>query len=280
MTEIDALYDPAQLVHEIADYCGEPAPNVRQRFDTEMGNPTSTVRSECAHFGVTPHVFDARMIHFYADSDAFIYETLVESMSPYRFGKWSKILEFIQNERKSSKESTWVLVYGDSVGNDSLHLSLLGYNVVYHELDSYCSRFAHRRFASRGLSIADLSETREKSFDFVICLEVLEHVPEPAQLVMELSKLTARDGFCIVSDGFSLLDDRFPTHLASNSRYIGKTVDLFGSVGMRLFWRDSDDKPYVFTHHAGPRYTVRSWAYSGPWWHVRRRLNRWLRRAG
>jgi hypothetical protein len=81
----------------------------------------------------------------------------------------------------------------------------------------------------------------------VICFEVAEHVPNPPQLVAELARLTARTGYCIFSEAFGLLKPQYPTHLASNLRYVAKADEMFREQGMRVAWRDRDNKPIVYT---------------------------------
>jgi SAM-dependent methyltransferase len=123
----------------------------------------------------------------------------------------------------------------------------MGFNVFYHDYDGYCSRFAKQRFQKRNLTIQSFSPNDTREFDYVICFEVAEHVPNPPELVAELSKLTAPDGYCIFSESFGLLKPIFPTHLASNLKYVGKADELFKQHKMNVAWRDEHDKPIVYT---------------------------------
>lgn len=60
----------------------------------------------------------------------------------------------------------------------------------------------------------------DKSFDVVLCTEVLEHVPDPAMAVRELSRLVKEGGQLILTAPFSSLTHFAPYHYVSGlSRY-------------------------------------------------------------
>lgn len=240
------LYDIEKIAEEIIAYTGRDEAEVWRRLALELQQNGTNVVAETARFGVTPHVFDDNLIKFYMESDGFIYETCVESCNPYRMSKWLNIAKFIRQQCKSPGDCD-ILLYGDSVGSDSIFLSRMGFNVYYHDFDSYCSRFAKERFRKRGLGVHSFQPADSRQFHFVICFEVAEHVPNPPELIEELVKLTAKDGYCIFSESFGLLDPQFPTHLASNAIYIKKADSMFLLAGMHVAWRDLHEKPIVYT---------------------------------
>jgi 2-polyprenyl-3-methyl-5-hydroxy-6-metoxy-1,4-benzoquinol methylase len=240
------IYDINIIAQEIIDYTGQTETEVWKRLARELDRNGTNVMAETRRFGVTPHVFDENLIKFYTESDGFIYETCVESRHPYRMAKWLKIAEFIGQTSKP-KEKCDVLLYGDSVGNDSIFLRRMGFNVFYHDYDGYCSRFAKERFKRRNLFIQSFSPNTVREFDYIVCFEVAEHVPDPIALVAELAKLTAPNGYCIFSESFGLLKEQFPTHLASNLKYVGQADEMFRQQDMYVAWRDEHDKPIVYT---------------------------------
>jgi SAM-dependent methyltransferase len=240
------IYDINTIAEEIMAYTGQSELTVWKRLAQELHQNGANVVAEALRFGVTPHVFDDKLIQFYTESDGFIYETCVESRHPFRLSKWVKIAEFIGQTSKPRNQCD-ILLYGDSVGNDSIFLKRMGFNVFYHDYDGYCSRFAKTRFKRRNLSIQSFSPNDTREFDFVVCFEVAEHVPNPPELVAELTRLTAPDGYCIFSESFGLLMPQYPTHLASNLKYVGKADKMFRQHGMRVAWRDPHNKPIVFT---------------------------------
>jgi len=223
---------------------------VWRRLALELQQNGTNVVVEAERFGVTPHVFDENLIRFYSESDGFIYETCIESRNPNRMSKWLTIARFISEQSKTPGECD-ILLYGDSVGNDSIFLRRMGFNVYYHDFDSYCSRFAKERFQKRNLTVHTFQPGESRTFDFVVCFEVAEHVPNPPELIAELARLTVKDGFCIFSESFGLLGPQFPTHLASNAIYVKKADSMFREQGMHVAWRDVHEKPIVYTRLGG-----------------------------
>jgi len=245
----NSLYKLEIIAKEIIDFTKADESEVWRRLCLEIEKPGYNVSLRAKEYNVTPHKFNNSMIKFYEESDGFIYETLIESRSPNRANKWLNIVRFILSTTKSFTSSTKILMYGDSVGSDSIFLKKLGFDVYYHDFDSYCSEFADYRFQKRGLEIKKFSDCAVKEFDFVICLEVAEHSPDPVDLIQKLSILTSEVGYCIFSEAFWLLTPDFPTHLKSNEKYVGKIDDLFKEVGMNVVWRDVDDKPIIYSKH-------------------------------
>lgn len=240
------LYDLEKIAREIIAYTGQSEAEVWRRLALELQQNGTNVVAETARFGVTPHIFDDNLIKFYTESDGFIYETCIESRNPHRMSKWFGIVNFLRQQYELPGEHD-ILVYGDSVGSDSIFLSRMGFNVFYHDFDSYCSRFAKARFQKRNLPIHSFRPGDSRQFDCVICFEVAEHVPNPPELIEELAQLTAPDGYCIFSESFGLLDPNYPTHLASNAKYIKMADSMFQQNGMHVAWRDVHEKPIVYT---------------------------------
>ena len=244
------LYNIETMAEEIIAYTGEPEAQVWRRLALELHRPGANVNAEIARFGVTPHVFSDNLIRFYTESDGFIYETCIGSSTPFRIKKWLKIAGLYQ-EKCKSPDQCHILLYGDSIGNDSIFLGRMGFNVYYHDFDSYCSRFAKERFRKRNLVVHDFQPNEPRKFDFIICFEVAEHVPNPPELIEELAKLTAPDGYCIFSEAFGMIEPSVPTHLASNAQYVRKADSLFAQHGMHVAWRDLHEKPIVYTRLRG-----------------------------
>lgn len=242
------LYDIGGMAEEIVAFTGLSELEVYQRLCRELNETGWNVRKECQRFGVTSHVFTPEMVEFYRESNGFIFETLVESQNRDRKKKWFQIIRFLFGVCNNRPEDVTVLLYGDSVGSDSIFLKQLGFKVTYHDYESLCSDFAVFRFRKRNLEISKKSQHKgDKTYDFVICMEVAEHVPYPDQLVTELKSLMRPlIGFCIFSEAFSLLTDNYPTHLRENIAYAGRTDEMFQEVGLYPVWQDRHRKPVVY----------------------------------
>lgn len=253
MKRVEAdLYDIERIAFEIASFTGEAEGAVWKRLCLEMTNPGHNVRQSAKEYKVTPHIFDDNLLRLYRESDGFIYESLVESINPFRRKKWTALVDFLISHAGRSLSETAVLVYGDSVGSDSIYLADLNFDVYYHDFESHCSRFARKRFADRGLNVKTYSGAREDGFDYMICLEVAEHVPDPISFIAELRAVLKPNGLLAFSEAFGLVNENFPTHLACNMKYKGMTDSLFRSQGLHIFWRDYHDKPIVFVN--GPAF--------------------------
>jgi 2-polyprenyl-3-methyl-5-hydroxy-6-metoxy-1,4-benzoquinol methylase len=242
------LYDLNSIVAEIVSFTAYKELEVWKRACFEMLRTGYNVEMRARQYGVTPHVFDDKMIELYRNSDGFIFETLLETLNAFRMKKWLNIVNFVLAETHDAS-SMRILIYGDSVGSDSIFLKYLGYDVYYHDFDSYCSKFAFKRFADRKLVIKRLSDHSDTLYDFIICLEVAEHVPDPCELIKGLGSLLKPSGYCIFSESFDLIDKYYPTHLQSNLKYKGKIDSIFEKQGMYVVWRDVHNKPIIYSRN-------------------------------
>jgi SAM-dependent methyltransferase len=93
--------------------------------------------------------------------------------------------------------------------------------------------------------LTDPGEISAESFDAVVCLDVLEHVPDPPAFVRMIAGCLREGGRLIVHAPFYMIHPAYPTHLKANRRYSGR-VSLYTGAGLRLvdgraFWN-----PLVF----------------------------------
>jgi len=137
-----------------------------------------------------------------------------------------------------------ILTIGDGVGFGSLYLSQCGHEVTYSELSEKCLRFARQLFelTSEPVHVLDnLNGIEAGGYDIVLCLDVLEHVPEPSELVKQFARYLRPGGILIVHAPFYYVSRANSTHLDSNRRYSGDIRNLYGKRGFsledgRLFW--------------------------------------------
>lgn len=235
------LADDPSLVALIAEITGQPTEVVAWRLEQEQKDIGSNVREEMRLRGIPPYVWSDRLIGFYAETDAFLYESLVwnRTMEKNQTRKW--IAEYLHADFGRPART---LIYGDGLGFDSLYLAQAGHDVSYFEVSRDCVRFAQSIFKSAGASIRmlDALEAIEpEGFDVVVCLDVLEHVPDPPVVVGQLVSALRPGGRLIVHAPFSYVAPSVVTHLRANMTYSGDLSRLYTPYGLRpidgrFFW--------------------------------------------
>jgi len=130
-----------------------------------------------------------------------------------------------------------ILMYGDGLGIDSFYLTQAGHRVESFEVSQACVRFAETIFAAGGIDVRIhrvLDELPPEHFDVLICLDVLEHIPDPPALVEQLSQTIRPGGCMIVHAPFFYVHPAVCTHLRSNRKYSGDIRRLYSRAGLRL----------------------------------------------
>jgi hypothetical protein len=77
-------------------------------------------------------------------------------------------------------------------------------------------------------------------------MDVLEHVPRPAEVVQKFARWLNPGGLLFVNAPFFLVSPDFPTHLDGNRRYSG-SLSLYRREGFRLVDGSLDWAPLAFT---------------------------------
>lgn len=74
----------------------------------------------------------------------------------------------------------------------------------------------------------------------VVCLEVLEHLPDPIRYIKLISNLIKTNGVCYITESFDAVYPWFPTHLARYLIYAYKTPFLFLRENLKLNYYPND----------------------------------------
>jgi len=235
------LDDDRFLIETIANLTGCPADEVCRRLVAEHRSLGENVRRGLAAAGLPLHAWSDGLPAFYERSDAFLYETTVWNRcgSKCQLRRW--IAEFLRTELPHGGR---VLCYGDGLGYDSLYLAQAGHDVTYDEVSARCRQFASAVIARDGVRVRGLASPQPltpESFDAIVCLDVLEHVPDPPELVRRLASLLRRGGTLVVHAPFFYVSPAVGTHLRSNLRYSGDWRRLYAPqqlvpVAGAFFW--------------------------------------------
>jgi SAM-dependent methyltransferase len=221
-----------RLARRIAAVTEVEVAEALRRLRHEHEDVGSNVREDLARRRIVPHVWSDALAHFYETTDAFFYELVVWNRSTEKTRQREWILDRF---RRRFPHVRTVLMYGDGLGFDGVFLRRAGYTVTCFEVSPLYREFAEHVFADAGVSVEwiDREELLQgRTFDAIVCLDVLEHVPDPPQLTARLVDLLAPEGMLVVHAPFWHVTADSQTHLRTNRRYSGDICHLYSSVGL------------------------------------------------
>lgn len=232
------LRDDEKVVGWISEITGENPKGVLWRLREEYSDCGSNVRRAFLDAGLWPFEWTDTLVKFYKETDAFLYELVIWNMNAHkrRMRRW--IRKYLE---KWCREGAKVLCIGDGLGLDSAYFAQLGYEVTYFENCGYSLKFAEKVFAETDGDIrvvADEAQIEDGFYDAVICLDVLEHVPDVEGFVARVGRYLCQGGKLIVHAPFYMVHKGKPTHLRTNRQYSG-SMSLYRKNGFRLI----DGKP-------------------------------------
>lgn len=229
----DSLRSLAKTASWISELTGEDSASVRERLREEFERPGTNVARSFKEAGLKRYSWSDDLIRFYETTDAFLYELVIWNRNRIKRQMRRWVAKRVGN---LGGESCEVLSIGDGLGFDSLHLAQSGHRVTYFEVPGYSESFARRVFDEAGESITvltDPSEIPQGRFDVVVCLDVLEHVPDPPGMVASIASYLREGGLLIVHAPFYMIHPANPTHLEANRRYSG-SLSLYQKQNFRL----------------------------------------------
>ncbi len=222
-----ALDDNAFFVQLISQITDQDPDQVRQRFVNEHRCLGTNVRQAMTERELPFHEWSDRLVAFYEETDVFLFESLAWNRTPAKQDIRHWTVDFLAGRSTAAQN---VLIYGDGLGFDSLALAQAGQRVTYFEVSERCQQFAQAMFQREGVSINILNDPEaieREAYDAVVCLDVLEHVPDPPQLVQELSRAIRVGGALISHAPFYLVHPSMATHLRANIQYSGNCDRLY-----------------------------------------------------
>ena len=243
--ELAVLKDSEFALSLLVEATQQDLGTVKQRLQREEASIGTNVLDALQQWGIPPSKWDNRLEAFYEKTDAFLFETLTWNRTPQKQGLREWIAGFLAKDQKPGAR---VLTFGDGLGFDALYLARCGYDVTYYEKSQVCARFC-AQMAKReevGVShIADAGKISHGTYDVATCLDVLEHVPNPPQLVAQLAGYLKPGGRLIVHAPFWMVHESAATHLSENRKYGGR-LDFYSCNGLRLIEGNARWSPLVF----------------------------------
>lgn len=224
--------DAEALAGRIAIALDVPLEEARRRLAEEYTSLGTNVRQDLARQGIPPHVWSEGLIRFYESTDAFFYELCAWNSTAEKCRQRSWIIEHLG---RHPARPLSILTYGDGLGFDGVEFTLAGHSVTCFEISPRYRGFAGRLAQDHGVAIEWLDREEDlhgRRFDAIVCLDVLEHVPDPPQLVRQLAELLSPSGELIVHAPFWLVDRGTSTHLAANRTYSGDLTRLYAPAGL------------------------------------------------
>lgn len=232
LATVPPLNDAQETIGLLARASGRAPAAVEALLRKEYDDPGSVVRCDLAARGIEPHAWSEGMQRFYSESDAFLFELAVwnNDLAKRRLRRW--IAMYLARRGTAMR----VLMIGDGIGVDGVHLAACGHRVEALELPGPtldACRLVHRHCGVDIPLHESPATVPEASFDAIACLDVLEHVPKPRSLLDDLRTRLAPGGVIIASSPFHLVDRRAVTHLRENLRYSGR-LSLYEKAGFCL----------------------------------------------
>lgn len=226
------LNDLPAAVEWIHDITGTNRDVVSLRLRQEHARLGSNLEDEMQRNGVESFKYTSELAALYATTDSFLYETYTWNRyaSKQKMRKW--IIDFLHKRRGTPQR---ILAFGDGLGFDAAGLALAGHRLTYFEVGQRSIAFASRVFEANNVQV-EVCSTPENlpldDFDVVMCLDVLEHVPEPESVVKKITRHVKPGGFFIVHAPFWYLHPNVRTHLATNKKYSGDWKKLYRPAGL------------------------------------------------
>lgn len=225
--------DYERIVSWIVELTGATDAEVRRRLREEFDTPGTAVTKAFYQAGLEPFTWSDGLAKFYEQTDSFLYELIIWNCNALK-GKMRRAAA--AQLARGQDGPLDILMIGDGLGFDSAHLALAGHHVTYFELPGYAESFARQVFTAGEVKVNILNRIEQiplAGFDAVVCLDVLEHVPDAPAMVKSIAGYLRPGGRFVVHAPFLFLHPRTLTHLRANRKYSG-SLALYAREHLRL----------------------------------------------
>jgi ubiquinone/menaquinone biosynthesis C-methylase UbiE/aminoglycoside phosphotransferase (APT) family kinase protein len=220
-----------ELAQELCAFNGIPVDQVAARLEGEL-------HSQGGHIAAEWHekrpVTSSQIERFYQETDAYLYELLIEGENPFRKATREPMMEALRkiNARR-------VFEFGGGIGTDAMWFTRAGLQWTYYDLPGgQTFRFASRRFQKQQIPVTVVTHPgQSRDNDAVISVEVFEHLPNLLGALRDINRVLRLGGLLIFTESFGKTE-RHPLHLtrtAIQGRFLSELVRAAGFEPVHRF---------------------------------------------
>ncbi|MBL7716113.1 MAG: class I SAM-dependent methyltransferase [Bdellovibrionales bacterium] len=238
------------LLGELREYFKIPTEVTDTAILDRCRNATQSLTDEWRGWA-KPLESEGEITQFYRTTHQYCYELVGLDIASSAHRR-QQLFEFQALLKEKGKVKG--LDYGSGVGSTGLYLRGCGFEVDYADVSKTNLGFIQLRSKNRGFGCTtyDLVEQSipESTYDFILAMDVLEHVPDPLKTLNDLHRYLKPDGLLF----FNLIvnhndHDGDPLHLLQDPYLIRKNIRKtgfarVGSVGeFKIYQRSGLPKP-------------------------------------
>jgi 2-polyprenyl-3-methyl-5-hydroxy-6-metoxy-1,4-benzoquinol methylase len=205
--------------------------DIESMIANEQREPGFAIRGDVEKFDITPFAHSRKMDELYRGGIGLGIELATYHQDSGKSKMLNFILLGIREMQSASKDPLKILCLGDGLGLDSITIAASGFQVDYMDYDnsvmSECARLNLKKAMSvdRRIAINVINKVKA-AYDCIVCLEVIEHVPDPMSFMTFISDCLNEKGVLYLSECFNGIDVRWPTHLYSNEKFSHSILDV------------------------------------------------------
>jgi ubiquinone/menaquinone biosynthesis C-methylase UbiE len=220
-----------ELAQELSAYKGIPVDQVATRLEEELHGLGGHIAAE---WHDKRPVTSGQIERFYKETDAYLYELLIDGENPFRNETRDAIMEAL---RKIGARR--VFEFGGGIGTDAIWFSQAGLQWTYYDLpDGQTFRFASWRFQKQQVPVAVVTHPgQSRDNDAVVSVEVFEHLPNLLAALRDINRALRVGGLLIFTESFGKTE-RHPLHLtrtAIQGRFLNELVRAAGFEPVHRF---------------------------------------------